>query len=202
VLEAARELGFVGPGDPQHHIDHAETFAVAAETRFGTSGPDSFLDLGSGAGVPGLILAMRWSTSRAVLVDASERRCTFARDAAQTLGCESRVAVRCERAEVLGQDPELREAIPLVVARSCAAPAVTAEWATPFIRPGGFLVVSEPPATSLSERWPTEALARLGYGAAQYERTDQAGVAVIEKVVATPPGYPRRVGVAAKRPRW
>src|SRR5262249_42391416 len=191
VLETAREFGFLGPGDPEAHIRHAEAFAAAVESRFGTHGPKSFLDLGSGAGVPGLILAARWPESRAALVDASERRCAFARESVTSLGFEERVSVRCERARVLGRDPAMREECPRVRARPWAARAVTAEGAAPFLEVGGFLIVSEPPATDLADRWPTAALDEFGFGEARYERFVEAGVAVIEKVAATPDAYPR-----------
>jgi 16S rRNA (guanine527-N7)-methyltransferase len=202
VLERARALGFLGPGDPDAHIRHAGAFAAAAEERFGSAGPPQFLDLGSGAGVPGLVLAVRWTAVQAVLVDASTRRCTFAAEAAITLGLGDRAQVRCERAEVLGGATDLREAFELVVARSCAAPAVTGEWATPFLRVGGYLIVSEPPDGAALDRWPSEGLRRLGLGQARYERHGEAGVVILEKVLATPEGYPRRVGVATKRPGW
>jgi 16S rRNA (guanine527-N7)-methyltransferase len=202
VLERARALGYLGPGDPEAHIRHAGAFAAAAEARFGSAGPASFLDLGSGAGVPGLILAVRWAASDVVLLDASTRRCRFAAEAAEALDLDDRVRVVCKRAEVAGDDPQFRETFSLVVARSCAAPAVTAEWATPFLRRGGYLVVSEPPDGSDAERWPADFVGRLGLGSVQYERYDDAGVAVLEKISETPDGYPRRVGIAAKRPRW
>ena len=202
VLDRARALGFLGPGVPDSHIRHAGAFAAAAEARFGPDGPARFLDLGSGAGIPGLILADRWRRSAAVLIDASSRRCRFAAEAAESLGFADRVRVTCGRAEVLGADPELREAFEVVVARSCAAPAVTAEWATPFLQIGGVLIVSEPPESGPTERWPEDGVGRLGFGPARYERHDNAGVAVLEKISAMPGGYPRRVGIATKRPRW
>jgi 16S rRNA (guanine527-N7)-methyltransferase len=202
VLEQARALGLLGPGDPDIHIRHAGAFAVAAETRFGPAGPPRFLDPGTGAGVPGLVLALRWEASKGALVDASKRRCQFASEAIAALGLADRVRVYCERAEVLGTSPDLREAFELVVARSCAPPAVTAEWATPFLRVGGWLIVSEPPDGDGSNRWPEDAVDRLGLGTAHFERHDNAGVAVLAKASGTPDGYPRRVGIAAKRPRW
>jgi 16S rRNA (guanine527-N7)-methyltransferase len=202
VLEKARALGFLGPGDPAAHIQHAGAFAAAAEARFGPAGPPRFLDLGTGAGVPGLILALRWESSQGALVDASQRRCQFTSDAVATLGLTDRVRVHCDRAEFLGAAPDLREAFELVVARSCAPPAVTAEWATPFLPVGGWLIVSEPPDGEASRRWPDDAVGQLGLGAARFERHGDAGVAVLAKVSMTPDGYPRRVGTATKRPRW
>src|SRR3954468_15684833 len=126
ALETARDRGFLGSDDPQRHLDHAAAFAAAVEARVGDAGPPSFLDLGSGAGVPGLALAARWPSARATLVDAMRRRCDFARSAAADLGRANRAVVRCERAEVRGREADLRERFPVVVARSFGRPAVTA----------------------------------------------------------------------------
>ena len=71
VLERARDLGFLGPGPIDRHIAHADAFLAAVPDP-----PPSFLDLGSGGGVPGLILASVWRCT-VVLLDAQERRARF-----------------------------------------------------------------------------------------------------------------------------
>ena len=88
VLERSRSLGFLGPGSVRVHIEHANGF-VAGIVR----APTRLLDLGSGGGVPGLVLARRWPTSYVVLLDARERRCVFLREAARDLDLGERVAV-------------------------------------------------------------------------------------------------------------
>jgi 16S rRNA (guanine527-N7)-methyltransferase len=201
ALETARARGFLGPDDPQRHLDHAAAFAVAVEARVGAAGPASFLDLGSGAGVPGLALVARWPTARATLVDAMRRRCDFARSTAAELGYADRVDVRCARAEVLGREPDLREQFPVVVARSFGPPAVTAELAASFVAVGGWVVVSEPPEEDTA-RWDPGGLAELGLGPAERERAAGLGMAVIAKREALSERFPRRTGVPKKRPLW
>src|SRR5690606_17211507 len=120
------------------------------------------LDLGSGGGVPGLVLAVRRPDLDVVLLDAMSRRCTFLEAAAAELGLAGRVRVVCERAEVAARDPELRGTFDVVVARSFAAPPVTAECAAGFLRVGGRLLVSEPPDHTGEERWPAAPLDELG----------------------------------------
>jgi 16S rRNA (guanine527-N7)-methyltransferase len=201
VLADAREAGFLGPDAPERHIDHAGVFIAAVEAQVGPAGPRSFLDLGSGAGVPGLVLALQWSETEAVLVDASQRRCTFAASAAARLGIADRVAVRCDRAEVLGHEADLREHFSVVVARSFGAPAVTAELASPFLEVGGLLLVSEPPASEI-ERWPAAKLRVLGLGTGEESRHHGYGVATMHKESPLADRYPRRVGIPTKRPLW
>ncbi|MBN2621748.1 MAG: class I SAM-dependent methyltransferase [Acidimicrobiales bacterium] len=140
VLERSRRLGYLGPGSLRVQIDHARGFAAGLGTP-----PQRFLDLGSGGGLPGLVLALHWPASQAVLLDASARRCAFLAEAVAELGCDDRVSVVRARAEDAGRRPELRGAFDAVVARGFGPPAVTAECGAPFLVVGGHLVVSEPP---------------------------------------------------------
>jgi 16S rRNA (guanine527-N7)-methyltransferase len=200
VLEDARTAGFLGPGPIEPHLRHAEGFAHAAEAALRRE-PGAFADLGTGGGVPGLALALRWPESWAILVDSNQRRCAALREAVERLGIARRVEVLEERAEAVGRPGEQREAFDLVTARSFAEPAVTAEVAAGLVRIGGVLVVSEPP-TSENERWPSARLAELGFGPAELVEQAGAHFAAITKVAATPDRYPRRVGQPAKRPLW
>ena len=195
ILEDARTYGFLGPGEAAAHRRHAEGFLALLE------GEDvaSAVDLGSGGGVPGLVLALALPTSRWVLLDAMAKRTAFLVDAVVRLGLGDRVAVRTERAETSGRDPELRGRHDAVVARGFAGPAVTAECAAPLLRPGGVLLVSEPPGGA--DRWPAGPLSEVGL--AEDRRTDGPPALVrLRRVSSVPERYPRRVGVPGKRPLW
>lgn len=195
VLRRAQEHGVLGPGDPQAHLDQALGLAARLAV------PDRFVDLGSGAGIPGLVLALAWPTAHGTLLDASIRRCELLAEAVQALGLEGRVLVRAGRAETLGHDPDLRERAELVTARAFGPPAVTAECGAPFVAVGGCLAVTEPPA-STAGRWPEDPLRRLGL-VREETRTFPGGSAVIlRKVERLDARYPRRDGVPAKRPLW
>ena len=74
VLGRARELGFLGPGPVQAHIDHALAFGEAYRAVSGGVEPTDFVDIGCGGGVPGLVLARKWREARVVLVDSMVRR--------------------------------------------------------------------------------------------------------------------------------
>ena len=195
MLARARRLGVLGPGPIEDHVRHAEAYATAVEA------PDRALDLGSGAGLPGLVLAVGpWASTRWVLLDASERRCALLVEAVAVLDLAERVVVHRGRAEDAGRADALRGRFDVVVARGFAAPPVTAECAAPLLEVGGHLVVSDPPDPG-PDRWPTEGLAEVGLepdgevpGPVRLRRLRQAH--------PCPDRYPRRAGIPTKRPIW
>jgi 16S rRNA (guanine527-N7)-methyltransferase len=201
LLTEARDLGFLGPGPVEGHLEHADAFAEAVESAWTCSSPSTVADLGSGGGVPGLVLAARWETSSFLLVEARGRRCAFLLDAVGELGLRGRVVVEGARAEVVGRIPEWRGAFDVVTARGFGRPAVVAECAAPLLEVGGLLAVSEPPPDScgVTRRWSGEGLAELGMGKAQPVGSAYGFVLVFQEQ-RCPDRFPRRVGVPAKRP--
>lgn len=194
VLRRARDLGLLGPGPIEDHIAHARAFAAGVPT------PDRALDLGSGGGVPGLVLAAAvWFDTKWTLVDAAQRRAAFLDEAVTTLAIADRVSVVRARAEVAGRDPALRSGFAITTARAFGPPAVTAECAAPFLRVGGRLVVSEPPGGDPT-RWDAAGLAELGLVPLAHTRPPVPAFADFEAVALCPARYPRRVGIPAKRP--
>lgn len=200
VLGEARYLGFLGPGPVGDHLRHAEAFSVAA-THPSSPPPEAFADLGSGGGVPALVLLRAWPETRALLVESLGRRAEFLVGAVDHLGWSDRVEVRSERAEAVAAEESIRERFPLVTARSFGPPAVTAEIGTGFVAPGGRLVVSDPPEAD-PRRWPGAGLAELGFAGMDRIGVDGFHFAIIPKVASAPPNRPRGVGRPAKRPLW
>jgi 16S rRNA (guanine527-N7)-methyltransferase len=191
VLEVWREgqaRSMVGPGDPRAHLEHARRLASTLTE------PARVLDLGSGAGIPGLALAGLWPASTWTLLDAAQRRVRVLEDAVERLGWNDRIQVVHGRAEEVGRRPAHREAYDLVVARSFGSPAVTAECGGAFVALGGALVVTEPPGAE--PRWPAAPLAELGLEVAPPD----AGFQRLVRVAPLDDRYPRRPGVPAKRP--
>lgn len=214
ILVRAQQLGFLGPVPVDEQIAHAHGFADAVAA----SEPAQWLDLGSGGGLPGLVLAQRWQAARGVLLDASRRRTAFLTGAIGDLGWHHRVRVVTSRAEDAGRDPALRGAFDVVVARSFGPPAVTAECAAPFLEVGGRLVVSEPPPSTETAdedqdapapgagddeptRWPAVPLMELGMAPGACLRGTY-GYQVLHQIAACPERYPRRAGVPTKRPLY
>jgi 16S rRNA (guanine527-N7)-methyltransferase len=204
VFEAARGMGFLGPGPASEQSAHAAAFAGVLEAV--GAGPAAFLDLGSGGGVPGLVLAALWPGHSGTLLDSSQRRTAFLRRTVVALGWEARVSVVEGRAEALARDPDLRAAFSLVVARSFASPGVTAEIGGAFLTVGGRLAVSEPkeagPARVGSHRWPAAKLAELGLDPADVAIGDGARAAVMRRVRPVDDRWPRSAGRSAKRALW
>ena len=180
------------------HLEHAKGFAAAwSQPSPVPAPPDCCADLGTGGGVPGLVLAVLWPGTRLLLIETGRRRAAFLAGAAKRLGLSS-VEVMARRAEDVGRDPATRMTMDLVVARGFGPPPVTAECGAPLLRLGGCLVVSEPPEPP-PDRWPAGPLAELGL--ALHSRVAvPATYAVLQQVSPCPPRYPRRPGVPAKRP--
>jgi 16S rRNA (guanine527-N7)-methyltransferase len=191
ALERARSLGFLGPGPAADHIAHADGFLAGLE---GVTG--LVIDLGSGGGVPGLVVAVARPDLEVVLLDALAKRCRFLEDAVAALEASARVRVAHGRAEVLGRT-ELRGTAQAVLARSFGPPAATAECAAPLLAVGGRLLVSEPPDGG--DRWPAEPVGRLGLEPGPLVSTTPH-VRVLHQVGPCPDTAPRRDGLPAKRP--
>jgi 16S rRNA (guanine527-N7)-methyltransferase len=198
LLEDARTRRMLGPGPVDAHLDHAEAMGAAVVGEF----RGRFLDLGSGAGVPGVILLALWPAATGVLLDARRRRCAFLEAAVGRLGLSDRASIACGRAEELARQRGFRGAFDLVVARGFGAPATTAECAVGFLGSGGRLVVSEPPGEPDPKRWPAAGLTELGFLGPEPRRGEGVGIAVL--TTAGPPGerWPRRAGVPRRRPLW
>jgi 16S rRNA (guanine527-N7)-methyltransferase len=196
VLGEAQARGLLGPGPVAEQVRHSRVLAGLVGAP-----PESLLDLGSGAGIPGLVLALDWPASPVVLLDSHRRACTYLDEAVERLELGRRVRVACGRAEELARKPDLRAAFDLVVARSFGPPAVTAECAVGFLRPGGRLAVSDPPREEPG-RWSAVGLEQLGLSGPTIRKAEGATVAVMEATEPAADRWPRRPGIPAKRPLW
>jgi 16S rRNA (guanine527-N7)-methyltransferase len=147
ALTSAQELGFLGAPPIDQQIAHSRLFAALLPPSVQT-----VADLGSGGGLPGLVLAETHPELRLCLIESSERRADHLRRAVRRLDLDERVEVDARPAEHVARDPRRRAAFDAVVARSFGAPAVVAECAAPLLRPGGVVVVAEPEEAA-GDRW-------------------------------------------------
>lgn len=238
VLVEARKRGFLGASPIQRQVEHSLGFlavcaaistrlreqSVAGSTVEPPETSTRLLDLGTGGGIPGLALAVASvpAIDKVVLLEGSDRRAEWLYDALESLELMSVAEVLAARAEVAGHLPRWRQGFSVVVARSFARPAVTAECAAPFLRVGGVLVVSEPPSrqvtvstplagqnaaaqligssAELESRWPSTGVAELGLGSPAEWRARGFRYSVLPQRSPCPERYPRRTGVPAKRP--
>ncbi len=198
VLRRARELRFLGPAPLDAQIANGAAFAEALHATMPTA--SRVADLGPGGGVPSLVIADRCRTTTLVLIERSRRRVDFLRWAVAELGWGDRIDVHLAEAEDAARSPGLTESFDVVTARSFGPAAVTAECACRLIRPGGRLIVSEPPAAT--DRWPDAGLHPLGltHDGVIEDRGTRLAIAYRDPSLTIGAGYPRRAGVPRRRP--
>lgn len=197
ALEDARAAGLLGPGPVEEQVEHSEALVALIDP---SDGP--VVDLGSGGGLPGLVLACAWTEAAVILLDARRRAGALLGEAVVRLGLADRVQVVVSRAEDAARDPSWRGHCELVVARAFGPPAVTAECAVGFLRAEGRLAVSEPPDADPATRWPAGGLEELGLTGPEVRHSGGATVALLTASTDPADRWPRRAGMPGKRPLW
>ena len=167
--------------------------------------PERLVDVGTGAGFPGIPLKVIYPKMALTLVESVGKKADFCRHVVRTLGL-SGVEVVQERAEVLGQSPAHREKYDWAVARAVAILPVLAEYLLPLVRVGGGMLAMKGESGPAEAHAAEHALRLLGGHLRQLVPVTLPGVVeerylvVIDKIAATPLAYPRRVGLPAKKP--
>lgn len=144
------------------------------------------VDVGSGGGSPGIPLAAAMPARPVTLLEANRRKAEFLAAVAREFPNVSVVWGRAEEQPV--------DAYGVAVARALAPPPVAAEWCLPLVRSGGAVVLYV--GETADARAVAEVARQIGGG----EVETHPGALVISKVAPTPPGFPRRTGIARKRP--
>jgi len=194
VLGDAQRIGLLGPEPVERHVAHARLWASSLDAA-------PFLDLGSGAGVPGLVMALEWPDVRAALLDGQVRRTAWLRAAVSRLELGRRVDVVEGRAEDLSHDPAHREMYPLVVARGFGPPSATAECGSGLVEVGGVLSVSDPPGGDPT-RWPEDGLCQVGLDLSTQVVQPTGSFVILRKHAALEAKFPRRRNLPLKSPLW
>ena len=162
------------------------------------------IDVGSGAGFPGVPLAILRPDIRFTLLDAQDKRVKFLQSVIDALGLNAEAAHG--RAEDAARRPELRERFDLAVARAVAPMAVLGEYLLPFVREGGWMLAMKGPGLDGELREAACAIETLGGTVDRVEALAIPGrdwdhrAAWIRKTKKTPEKYPRRAGLPEKRP--
>jgi 16S rRNA (guanine527-N7)-methyltransferase len=163
------------------------------------------VDVGAGAGFPGLPLKLLYPEMNLTLVESVKKKTQFISHMVAVLKLQG-VEVLTERAEKVGQDPAHRERYDWAVARAVAALPVLVEYLLPLIRVGGCALAQKGEGAVREAEEAHRAINVLGGKVAEIIPVEIPGVderrslIVIEKVSSTPEKYPRRVGVPLKRP--
>jgi 16S rRNA (guanine527-N7)-methyltransferase len=185
----------------KHFLDSLSILAVMPPG----SGPQRVVDVGTGAGFPGLPLKIVRPELALTLVEATGKKVDFCQAVVDRLGLKD-VSVLKARAEDLGQDPAQREQYDWALARAVAEMAVLAEYLLPLARLGGHALAQKGPNAPPETEAAAGALAKLGGAVEQIVPVELPGLedkrylVILKKIAPTPAAYPRRAGMPSKRP--
>ena len=159
------------------------------------------VDVGSGGGLPGLPLKIVLPGLSMTLVEADQAKAAFLVRACAVLGLRD-VEVVARRAEDVGRDPTFRETFDVAVARAVAPMPVLVELCLPLVRVGGRLLAQKTESEDLGANHAIEIMGgRLDRIVTAPSAARSSGtVVIVDKIRPTPPAYPRRAGVPARKP--
>jgi 16S rRNA (guanine527-N7)-methyltransferase len=189
----------------RHFLDSLSCL-LAEETRQALNQPQSrLLDVGTGAGFPGIPLKLVCPDTHLTLLEATGKKVGFLEHVVAHLNLQQVMVIK-GRAEDLAHDPAHRQQYHLVLARAVAELPVVAEYTLPFCRLGGWVVAQKGEAGA-AEAWTAErAITLLGGELRRVVPVELPGLPedrsliVVEKTGPTPAAYPRRPGIPSKRP--
>jgi 16S rRNA (guanine527-N7)-methyltransferase len=167
--------------------------------------PRRLVDVGTGAGFPGIVLKILYPGLKLTLVESVGKKAGFCRHLVEKLELED-VDVLTLRAEEAGQNRDHREKYDWAVARAVADMPVLAEYLLPLVKVGGAMLAQKGEGAHAETQSAEKVLKLLGGSLRQLIPVTLPGVAderylvVVDKVAATPPAYPRRAGMPAKKP--
>ena len=170
-----------------------------------TSPPSQLIDIGTGAGFPGIPLKILYPTLNLTLVESVGKKAMFCQHIVRVLGLEH-VDVIQARAEDLGQNRQHREKYEWAVARAVANLNVLSEYLIPLVKLGGAVLAQKGESGPAEAQSAEEAMKLLGGKLKQLLPVHLPSVAedrylvIVEKVAATPPKYPRKPGIPMKQP--
>ncbi len=186
----------------KHFLD---SFSCVQAWTLRASPPARLIDIGTGAGFPGIPLKILYPNMKLTLVESVGKKAMFCQHIVSVLGLENVDVVKA-RAEDLGQNVKHREQYDWAIARAVAKLNVLSEYLIPLVRIGGRMLAQKGESGPAEAHSAEGAMKLLGGKMEQLISVNLPGVVedrylvVVEKVAATPPKYPRKPGIPAKQP--
>jgi len=187
----------------KHFLDSLTV--VQALKRLLSSASFHLIDVGTGAGLPGIALKILLPDIKLVLLDSTAKKAAFLHHIKHKLGLNN-VEIVVGRAEAIAHEVQYREKFELVLSRAVARLPTLVEFTLPFCAIGGCFIAQKKGAVQPEMSQASRAITLLGGNLREVKRvdleefTDQRQLIVIDKVSPTPHQYPRRPGIPAKRP--
>jgi 16S rRNA (guanine527-N7)-methyltransferase len=205
LLEWNTRINLTAIRDPQeirvkHFLDSLSCLCVMRETPL-----EQVVDVGTGAGFPGIPLKIICPSMHLTLVESVGKKADFCRHLVERLGLRE-ITVLQQRVEQVGQTSAYRESYDWALGRAVADMPVLAEYLLPLVKVGGRMLAMKGESGPAEAQAAEHAMHLLGGRLGQLVPVTLPGVAeqrylvVVDKRAATPPKYPRRVGVPAKKP--
>jgi 16S rRNA (guanine527-N7)-methyltransferase len=187
----------------QHHF--LDSLLLLRAIRIHEQPLERLVDIGSGAGFPGVPLAILCSRTEFLLIESISKKCAFLRQLMNRLGLKN-VSVLNERAETAAHAPDLREQFDIAVSRAVAKVPVLAELMLPFVKIGGRAILYKSPRGQEEAQQAVPDIALLGGDLKEFAvyqipfSSQSTALLIVEKIKNTPAKYPRRPGIPHKRP--
>ncbi len=172
---------------------------------WGENKPKKLIDIGTGAGFPGIPIKILYPNMKLMLVESVGKKTKFCQHISKLLNLED-VTIVQERAEVIGQDPRFREKFDWAVARAVANLPVLVEFLLPLVRLGGGVIAQKGESGPAEAQKSNNPIHMLGGSLRQLLPVTIPGVVeerylvIIDKKARTPKMYPRRTGIPSKQP--
>ena len=204
VIAMSKKMNLTGIKDIDESLikNIYDSLTVYDEKYFPEKG--KVLDLGTGAGFPGVPLAILRPDMLFVLVDSIQKKLTFVENTCRNLGIKN---VKCVhmRAEEGGRRRKTREAFDVVTARAVKAMPIISEWALPFVKVGGVFAAMKGPGAMEEMKQAGKILRELHAELSEKKEFELPGgdkrcILFLKKTAPCPKTYPRKVGIAEKKP--
>lgn len=185
----------------KHFLDSLTILKAWERTR----PPERLIDIGTGAGFPGLVLKLVWPSTQVTLVESVGKKADFCHHIVNRLGLDH-VTILSERAEVVGRDPAHRQSYDLAVARAVARMPILMEYLLPLVHRNGQVMAMKGETAPAETQSANQAIHILGGKLHKLVHVELPGVVeerfivVVNKVAQTPEEFPRRTGMPSKTP--